>query len=118
MTTEQCAMNFWGRIEQLQTQEHRPSLKQICDNAGIVYRTIENQKSAARLPSLLTAYKLAKELHCSVEWLLSGEITIETHAQAIREISADSRKKEIVEKIASLSQSELFAIEVFLGIRK
>lgn len=121
MTEEQLAMNFWGRVEQVQKEEDKNNLKTVCKAIGVPYQTVINQKSAARLPSLNTASKLASALHCSLDWLLLGSdrnMTFENEGQLIRQILGDARKKAIVEKVANLSQSELFAIEVFLGIRK
>jgi len=120
MTKEQLAMNFWGRIEQAQQLEGKGNLKSICHSAGIPYQTVINQKSAARLPSLENAHKLASILDCSMDWLLSGNTTLESDNEKIivSLLINDARKKAIAIKIANLSQSELFAIEVFLGIRK
>ena len=55
-----------------------------------------------------------------MDWLLSGNTTLESDNEKIivSLLINDARKKAIAIKIANLSQSELFAIEVFLGIRK
>lgn len=121
MTEEQLAMNFWGRVEQAQKSEDRNNLKIICKVIGVPYQTIINQKSSARLPSLEVASKLAAELHCSLDWLVFGsdkEVSIETEQQFANQIMSDARKKAIIQRVANLNQSELFAIEVFLGIRR
>lgn len=117
---EESAMNFWGRVEQAQQLENR-SLRAICNETGISYKTIMNAKSYARLPSLEVASKLANELHCSIDWLLLGSdktVTVDNESQLVRQILSDPRKKAIVEKIASSNQSALFSIEYLLGIRK
>ena len=115
---EETAMNFWGRIEQAQQLENK-SLKAICRETGISYKTIMNEKSYARLPSLEVASKLAKELHCSLDWLIFGDNrTIESDSQIISWLLNDPRKKAIAEKLAIASQSALFSIEYLLGIRK
>ena len=121
MTEEQLAMDFWGRTEIAQKAEDKNNLKTVCTSIGVPYQTIINQKSSARLPSLEVASKLADELHCSLDWLMFGSdkrVTIENEQQFIRQIMGDARKRAIIEKVANLNQSELFAIEVFLGIRK
>ena len=121
MKEEQLAMNFWGRIEQAQTEENKLSLKNLCKSIGAPYQTIINQKSSARLPSLIIAIKLAEELNRPIDWLLFGDkknnLNVEP-AQLFKLIASDARKLAITERVATLSQTELFAIEVFLGIRK
>ena len=118
MNEEQMAMDFWGRLEIVQKNENK-NLKAVCKNIGIPYQTLINQKSAARLPSLSVAMLLASELNTSLDWLLFGDRTVtEDDKQLISALLSDARKKAIVEKVSGLSQSELFAIEVFLGIRK
>ena len=120
MTKEQLAMNFWGRVEQAQQLEGKRNLKYVCHLAGVPYQTVINQKSAARLPSLENSQKLASILNCSIDWLLLGNSPPESENEQkiISLLVNDARKKAIATRIASLSQSELFAIEVFLGIRK
>ena len=118
MNEEQLAMDFWGRLEIVQKNENK-NLKAICKNVGIPYQTLINQKSAARLPSLSVALLLASELNTSLDWLLLGDRTAtDNDKQLVSVLLTDARKRAIVEKVSSLSQSELFAIEVFLGIRK
>lgn len=122
MTKEQLAMNFWGRFEQAQLAANKLSLKQLCQTINVPYQTIINQKSSARLPSLEFAVKSAQELNSSVEWLFCGDNTPQKNQTNIKElfnsIAHDERKLSICEKVSNLSQSELFAMEVFLRIRK
>lgn len=118
MNEEQMAMDFWGRLEIAQKNENK-NLKAVCKNIGIPYQTLINQKSAARLPALSVAMLLASELNSSLDWLLFGDRTAtENDRQLISALLSDARKRAIVEKVSALNQSELFAIEVFLGIRK
>lgn len=118
MNEEQMAMDFWGRLEIVQKTENK-NLKTICKSIGIPYQTLINQKSAARLPALSVAMLLASELNTSLDWLLFGERTASKNdIQLISVLLSDARKRAIIEKVSGLSQSELFAIEVFLGIRK
>ncbi len=115
---EETAMNFWGRIEQAQQIENK-SLKAICRETGISYKTIMNEKSYARLPSLEVASKLATELHCSLDWLIFGDNkSLENDSQIIAGLLSDPRKKVIAEKLAISNPSALFSIEYLLGIRK
>ena len=116
---EKIAMDFWGRFEYLQSLKNT-SLKTICDKNGIHYRTTLNQKSCARLPSLITAFLLAKEVDSTVEWLLFGsepEYDIESSEQLARTIFNDKRLLSISKKLINLSQEELFSLEVLLKIR-
>ena len=116
---EELAMDFWGRVEQAQQLENK-SLKAICRATDISYKTLSNQKSYARLPSLAVAAKLAAELHCSLDWLMFGDdrlVFIEDEKQMMRQVLYDPRKKAIVEKLASSNQSALFSVEFLLGIR-
>ena len=118
MNREQLAMDFWGRVEQAQQLENR-SLRAICKEKGISYKTIMNEKSYARLPSLEIASKLAAELRCSLDWLVFGENrSLDSDSQIIAGLLSDPRKKAIVERLALSNQSALFSIEYLLGIRK
>ena len=110
---QQIAMNFWGRVEQKQKECGSTNLKAICEKIGIPYQTIANQKSSARLPNLLSAVFLAKELETCVEWLLFG-VSTDLKVEYLME---DRRMKSILEKLPTLNDSQKFALEVFLGIR-
>lgn len=110
---QQIAMNFWGRVEQKQKESGNTNLKAICEKIGIPYQTIANQKSSARLPNLLSAVFLAKELETCVEWLLFG-VSTDLKVEYLME---DRRMKSILEKLPTLNDSQKFALEVFLGIR-
>lgn len=101
-------MNFWGRVEQAQQLCGKNNLKEVCRKIAVPYQTLANQKTGARLPSLVVAVSLAKELGTTVEWLLNG---IEKDSR-----TADSRLDALMKKIEELSQTEIFALEVLLGI--
>ena len=53
MTEEQLAMNFWGRIEQAQTEENKLSLKNLCKSIGAPYQTIINQSNYGKIIEVL-----------------------------------------------------------------
>ena len=119
MNEEQLAMDFWGRIEQAQKSENKNSLKAICKSINVPYQTLINQKSSAKLPSLAVAMLLSSELNTSLDWLLFGDNKSSvSDRQLIGRLLSDARKRSVIERIANLNQSELFAIEVFLGLRK
>lgn len=109
MDDEKLAMDFWGRVEQAQQLCGKTSLKDICRHLSIPYQTLANQKTSARLPALIVAVSLAEELGTTVEWLLYG-------------ISKDARSKEgtrlsaLMKRIEELSPTEIFALEVLLGV--
>lgn len=73
MNEETIAMNFWGRVELAQKEAGIPTLKMICEQAGILYQTIANKRSLGKLPNLLTSCKIAEQVGKSVEWLLYGD---------------------------------------------
>lgn len=70
---ETIAMNFWGRVELAQKEAGIPTLKMVCEQAGILYQTIANKRSLGKLPNLLTSCKIAEQVGKSVEWLLYGD---------------------------------------------
>ena len=117
---EIMAMNFWGRVESFQAQK-QVSLKAICQKNGIQYQTMLNQKSSAHLPPLKIACILAKELGCSVEWLVFGDTTgtsIENSSQLAQLLFTDKRLLSIANRLANMTQEELYSLEVLLSIRK
>lgn len=96
MDDEKLAMDFWGRVEQSQQLCGKNCLKDICRKIGVPYQTIANQKTGARLPSLVVAVSLAKELGTSVEWLLYG-------VGKDAKVSTDDRLSALMRKIEGLS---------------
>ena len=118
-TEEKTAMDFWGRVENIQAQK-KINLKVICEKHGIPYQTTLNQKSSAHLPNLYSACLIAKELGCSVEWLLFGDESntkLEDCTQLAQTIFKDKRLFAITNKLASMTQEELYSLEVLLRIR-
>lgn len=109
MGDEKLAMDFWGRVEQAQQLYGKASLKDICRKIGVPYQTIANQKTGARLPSLIVAVALAKELGTNVEWLLYG-------ADKVSKALETSKLNVLMIRIEGLTQTELIALEVLLGV--
>ena len=119
VTTDKNAMNFWGRVETVLSQR-QIRMKAICDKHGIQYQTLLNQKSSAHLPTLTNACLLAKELDCSVEWLLFGDnadLSLDSATQLAQLLYKDKRLFAIASRLSSMSQEELFSLEVLLKIR-
>ena len=117
---EKLAMNFWGRVEIKQRELHT-NLKEICAKHGLQYYTMLNQKSSAHLPNLSNACILAKELGCSVEWLLYGNgdmKKVESAAMLAQKLYQDKRLFSVAQHLCSSSQEELYALEVMLKIRR
>lgn len=120
MKNEQVAMNFWGRVEQMQSANGKTNLKQLCKSLEIPYQTVNNAKAKATLPNALYIAKIAKALNCSIEWLLFGtdvDISLNSANEIAQQILHDERKKALIDKITKLSEPELHAIEVLLKIR-
>lgn len=109
MNNERKAMDFWGRVERAQQLSGKTNLKDLCRTIGVPYQTLANQRTGARLPALPIAVALAKELGTSVEWLLSGS--------GDDKVIEESRIAAIVKKIETMSQNEVFALEVLLGLK-
>lgn len=110
MEDEKIAMDFWGRVEQSQQLCGKTNLKEISRKIGVSYQTLVNQKTSARLPSLIVAVHIAKELGTTVEWLLYG-LTNNTS------LPENSRLSALVKRLEELSQTEIFALEVLLNVK-
>ena len=116
---DENAMNFWGRVEIVLSQR-QIRLKAICEKHGIQYQTLLNQKSSAHLPTLTNACLLAKELGCSVDWLFWGDnsnSSVDTANQLAQTLYKDKRLFSIANRLTSMTQEELFSLEVLLKIR-
>lgn len=110
MEDEKLAMDFWGRVEQSQQLCGKTNLKDIARKIGVPYQTLVNQKTGARLPSLIVAVTIAKELGTTVEWLLYGS---GKNASSIE----NTRLSALIKRIEELSQTEIFALEVLLKVK-
>ena len=65
--------DFWQRLEEKQRGRGRKkSLRAICENTGIPYQTVVNQKCDNRFPAVPLVVAIAEELDCSIDWLLTG----------------------------------------------
>ena len=71
--SEQDAKSFWTRLRKQQIKEGVRNLKKICAKEGLSYQTLINQKCTNRYPTVPIIVVLAKELNCSIDWLLTGE---------------------------------------------
>ena len=71
--TEQDTRQFWTRLRKQQIKTGIKNLKKICAKEGISYQTLINQKCTNRYPSVPIIVTLARELNCSIDWLLTGQ---------------------------------------------
>ena len=69
--------DFWLRLNIALIISGKRSLRELCEKIGTSYQTLINQKSQLTYPTLETAIKIAKELDCSMDWLVLGEGSID-----------------------------------------
>lgn len=117
MNRETLAMDFWGRVEELQ-KKMGITLREACEKAGLNYGTAINQKSNATLPNLISGALLARQFDTSVEWLLFGNISLPRSQKALWSTFAVVAEKEelynIVKKLPTLTTRKLQAIDTLL----
>lgn len=116
MDEDKAAMDFWGRVEIAQKEAGIPTLKQLCESANASYNTMTNKRSMGKLPNLSSAVNIAKEVGCSVEWLLLGEQSAryESRESVANAIKADDRLFEIAKKLMVATPTELLLVETAL----
>lgn len=120
MNEDKTAMDFWGRVEIAQKDAGYSTLKALCNNAGVFYNTITNNRSQSKLPRLDTAVSLAHELKRPVEWLMYGEkwVDYSDRDDVLQNLSSDPRLYEIAKSLLEANANQLIAVEVALGIKK
>lgn len=74
---------FWKNVDRILGQQ---KLIDAAEKAGINYRTIKNQRSDSRLPRLEDAFKIARSLGTTVEYLMTGEMEEEGYPIRIERI--------------------------------
>lgn len=92
---------FWKNVDKVLGQQ---KLISIAEKAGVNYRTIKNQRSGVRLPSLDDAFKIAKVLGVSLEYLLTGNQIDAKYPPRIERIiercmNADNEDLSLVERV-------------------
>lgn len=70
---------FWNRVDDLKDE----ALTKLCANTGVSYTSVKRNRTDCRLPSLLDAYKIAKYLGTTIEYLLTGNDLISTEAMEV-----------------------------------
>ena len=98
---------FWQQIDRCRM--NRP-LSDIAQEIGMNYQSLRDQRTNNRLPKLEVAYDLARSLHVSVEYLLTGKerATFPPRVQtiAIRCLSASDEDLSLVERVLRIEAGE------------
>jgi hypothetical protein len=114
--SKKIAMNFWGRVELAQNEAGFDTIKDLCQEAGVVYQTVMNQRSSGTLPNLMTILKISRHVQKSMDWLLMGydnptDLSKQKVAQAILN---DQKAYDIARYVLSMPEEEKEATMVIL----
>lgn len=74
--------NFGYRVERLLKEQNLTS-NELCDSVGILRQLYYDWRRKGTIPNCYTAYKVAKFLGVSVEYLLTGDTTIASDRKVI-----------------------------------
>lgn len=96
---------FWERLGQAMRVAGESSLRNFCVKAGLPYQTILNQKSQKRYPATSMLIILARELKCSLDWLIFGDETMKKEDN--EEYQMLVHKKEIIDRIIMSESPDL-----------
>jgi transcriptional regulator with XRE-family HTH domain len=80
--------DFWGRIRQL-VKQNKTTHKEFAKACGIHYNTFRSWAMKEMFPNVIDVYIIAKKLGVTVEYLLTGKVSIE---RKILEAKIDSVK--------------------------
>ena len=114
--SKKIAMDFWGRVELAQNEAGINTIKDLCQEAGVVYQTVMNQRSAGTLPNLMTIIKLSQYVQKSMDWLLLGENNPNDSPkqQVAQAIVNDKKAFDIARYVLSMQEEERDATMVLL----
>ena len=73
----EIAVEFWKRTNKL-IKNKNSKQENIAQECGIPYQTLRSWVTRQTFPDALQAYKIAKVLHTTVEYLISGKDTDST----------------------------------------
>jgi len=104
------AMLLWSRVDQLARQQ-QITLKKLCEDNGLVYGTIMQNKARKIFPSLLLAKGLASALHVSLDYLVTGEQITDP---VLKSIDNNPAVKEIAHKLTMCDESKLVIVNAML----
>lgn len=96
--TDKEINDFWTRID---TIRGKKTLKEISENTGISLATIKTTKSLGRVPNLSNARKIAQCLGCSLDYLLTEQISDTDYTVAEKELIANYRAAPLHYRIAA-----------------
>jgi len=65
--------DFWLRLELVLIKNRIRSLREVCNMVGVPYQTLVNQRCEGRYPSIEVVSKIAREIDCSLDWLVLGK---------------------------------------------
>jgi len=106
------AYHFWCRVDELRGKRE---LLEIATSSGIKYKSMLVQRSNTTFPKAQDLVALAKELHTSVEWLVSGESSI-IQDYNLKIIKNNQRLYGIAVEMVNASERQLVAMEEILKI--
>jgi hypothetical protein len=106
------AYHFWCRVDEIRGKRE---LLEIATSSGIKYKSMLVQRSNTTFPKAQDLVALAKELHTSVEWLVSGESSI-IQDYNLKIIKNNQRLYGIAVEMVNASERQLVAMEEILKI--
>lgn len=93
------AFDLWARIDGVRGNSR---LLDIAKATGIKYQRIKEQRSSNRIPSAEDLFKIAKMLNVSMEYLLTGESTV--NYQLCREAMMVNQDEELKALVRAVSR--------------
>ncbi len=114
--SKKLAMDFWGRVELAQREAGISTIKDLCQEAGVVYQTVMNQRSEGTMPNLMTIMRISQHVQKSMDWLLLGDtITQDSSKQKVAlAVVNDKKAFEIARYVMSMPEKERDATMVIL----
>ncbi len=101
--------NEIGNRIKLKIKESGLRQKDIVEASGVSKAALSNYISGNRIPDTEAIYKISKELGISIEWILTGESTIENFSEEERHLmqaykNANSSIKEATRKLLDIKE--------------
>lgn len=88
---DDICMDFFERIKILVRQRTHDTLRGFIESLGMNYETYYSGKRIGKLPRADDAYKIAKALDVSVEYLLTG-LEVNPEKEELRRLKATLRE--------------------------
>ncbi|MEY8356921.1 helix-turn-helix transcriptional regulator [Lachnospiraceae bacterium 54-53] len=101
--------NEIGNRIRLKIKESGLKQKDIVESSGISKAALSNYLNGNRIPDTEAIYKISKELDISIEWILTGESTIENFNEEEKHIiqaykNANAGIKEATRKLLDVNK--------------